>query len=295
MNVALLWSGLLVGSGDVVGATTPTPAPGSGSPGDRVHEIRGFVIDQADEAVPGAILTLEGADLSVEADERGTFRFEDVPAGRYALSVRSSCEVTAYVPEVAVPRPIQVPLPVRAHRFDCLAGTGHAISGDDQARLVERSLHHLVRTGSHPLVAALLGDDAIRLELRPVAASPGALPRELTLPEGTPVPIHPVEDGPPTTPPDGDRSAAMRLQFCLERAKPGLAHVRVTRTTPSMAADVEVLWAGEALFSFVVDDSAEGGWRVVHQLFCLDEVPAEASPKAPTDAPIDPGSSPGGG
>lgn len=245
---------------------------------ERTYELRGFVIDQSGDEVPHAVLTLEGAEQTVEADARGGFRFDGVPRGTYALSVRGSCEVTAYVSGLVIPRPIRVPLPVRATRFACDAD-GAPIPVDDQARLVSESLHRLVRTGRHPLVAALLADDGIRLEVHPVAAGPDRSPTEIVLEGGEPIPIHRVSPSAGNgVPDDAVRSGAMVLRFCLLRTDDEDVHVHVERMTPAMDADIEVLWAGEALLSYVRDDEADTGWRIAHQLFCLDDpalVPGE--------------------
>jgi len=238
---------------------------------DDTHTLQGFVIDQSGDEVPGAVLTLEGADLTVEADDRGTFRFEAVPAGTYGLSVRASCEVTAHISELTIPRPIRVPLPVKATRFDC-EHDEHVVAPDDQAVLVAMTLHASVRTGRHPLVAALLGDGAIRLELHPMAGDPDLTPSEILLEEGQPVPLHPVVPAAGGGALAPDRSGAMVLRFCL-MGDDDRVHVRIRRTTAPMSADTEMLWASEALLTFRRDPAAETGWQVEHQLFCLEEAP----------------------
>jgi len=255
---------------------------------ERTYELRGFVIDRSGTEIPYAVLTLEGTQQTVEADARGTFHFENIPRGTYSLSVRSSCDVTGYVPGLAIPRPIRVPLPVRATRFACDAD-GEAIGVDDQARLLSDSLHRVVRTGRHPLVAALLGDGGIRIEVHPVAAGPDRSPREITLSDGVPVPVHRVGVGGANGVPDHEpRSGAMVLRFCLLRTEADEVHVRMNRTTPAMDADIELLWAGEALLSYRRDETTDLGWRVAHQLFCLDDPALAPGRDGSAGSPSDP-------
>ncbi|WP_286829905.1 MULTISPECIES: TonB-dependent receptor [Kordiimonas] len=55
-----------------------------GEPGHITGTVRHAL---AESALTGAIVTIEGLDISATVDERGTFRFSAVPAGTYTLTV----------------------------------------------------------------------------------------------------------------------------------------------------------------------------------------------------------------
>ena len=78
-------------------------------------QITGFVIDEAGQALPGAVVELQGDGLSTPvqaiSDELGMYGFSDVPPGDYVMVVSSGLGIADAV--VSVPRSTHVRISFR--------------------------------------------------------------------------------------------------------------------------------------------------------------------------------------
>jgi len=235
----------------------------------RAQALSGFVIDQHDEPVSGAIITVEGTGLVAQSDANGNYRFDEVPRGTHSLSIRRGCEVTAHIGDVRIPRPVRIPFPIRSWRVGCDPDARPALDlpDDELARLVHRALHLVTRDGRQVLVQALLADGAIRL-------TGEQLPSRLVLPGGTAVTVGAAEAASGNGVAPGTLAGPVDVDICVEMPETDTAIVRLVQSG-GPGDDVDLLWAPRALLTLTRDVDAEGGWRTVHQLFCLDEPPPD--------------------
>src|SRR5262245_28751716 len=81
--------GMLVGSRGLVGAALLLMAiPGAGSAQQRAAVIGGAVRDGDGRPLDGASIEILGTKFKATTGEAGTYRFEQVPAGRYWILAR---------------------------------------------------------------------------------------------------------------------------------------------------------------------------------------------------------------
>jgi len=236
----------------------------------RLYEVRGLVVDQSRNAVVSALVSLEGTDIAAETDAQGAFVLEDIPAGRYVLSVRSACLVTGVVSPLTVPRPLRVPLPIIAYRWNETPETlTPPLSEHEQRSLLAEVLRLVVPSDKRPILEAFALDGAVSVRVENgtidgLELSPG---RRLPLARGP-----------------RSMEAVAPIEIRLAFARPDSATVIVRMSVDGNDDSTPpITMAERALLTF---RPKETRWAVVQQLFCSSP-PAAAAPSEGAMAPGD--------
>ncbi len=249
-------------------AAAPT---GPADAASRTYDLRGFVIDQFDRSVSGAIVSIEGTEHVAQTDARGDFVLRGVPGGTHRVSVRQGCTVTAFLPRVVLPRPIKVPLPIRAVRVTCDDAPDATLSTEDQEALYSLALATAIAPDRLPLLLALAADGGVTFEVTGGSATHVRLSDEVSLEVGHA----------PTVPAGG--GGPLGIRACLSSTDGRIAHVSLERFGSGMGPG-DVLIAERCLITF--ERSGDAGtpmWKPIHQLFCKTPPPVDLSPATGDD------------
>jgi hypothetical protein len=219
--------------------------------------LSGFVVDQHGDPVTTATVTLDGAELGAVSDSLGRFELTGIPRGTYALHVREGCEAVALITEFSLPRPINVPYPVVAHRLDFTdPSVPEGLTDDDQVHLISDALTSFVKDERRVLADAFLGDGVVRL------FSLNASISEFTRGDRT-IPLRSVTPGGegPTRVND-----PIPVQIWLGEVK-GRAFVHLLRATPALPDELDLFRGDRALFIY---ERRGDEWASIDQLYCID-------------------------
>lgn len=268
------WSAACIVLACVAGAVRAAPDE------DARYEIPGFVVGLDDRPVPGATVSLEGTEIVAQTDSLGGFVLYDVPAGSYRVTARRGCVLSGYVDALHVPRPLKVPLPIRLVMVDCMADA--ELTDGDEADLIARSVDAFARTDRRAVVTALIGDGAIRL-----LDGGNVTIDAVTIGDAHPAVEHRSQDD--------TFEEAIWVSICLATPDAHTALVRMVRTSPHVAEELDVFAGNAALFTFTRNAPGDT-WHLARQLLCADRMPEAKEPDAEEtpdmdEAPDDPGGS----